>query len=145
MEGLPPDLWGCRHLTRLELDLKGSAALPPPGSPPGAPCLPALLELRLARCLLPGGVLPPVVCRPPALRRLEVVRCGLTGGCAHAALPPQFSSLSSLVSPAAAGLHMRRPAAPQLGVLPRLGAHLPALHQHVNSCAVPPMHSCRST
>jgi hypothetical protein len=116
VEGLPPDLWDCRHLTRLELDLKGSAALPPPSGPPGAPCLPALLELRLARCLLPGGVLPPAVCRPPALRRLEVVRCGLTGGCAHAALPPQFTALTSLVSMAgrpSRAVKSSRPAVPR--------------------------------
>lgn len=95
VESLPPDLWACQQLTRLDLDLRGSATLPAPATP-GPACLPALAELRLARCRLPGGVLPPAVCQLSGLCRLEVVKCGLSGGCAQPALPAQFSRLSSL-------------------------------------------------
>ena len=98
VESLPADLWACPHLTRLDLDLKGSAALPAPAAH-GAPCLPALQELRLARCRLAGGALPEAVCQLSGLRRLEVVKCGLASCCtsASAGLPPQFSRLCNLV------------------------------------------------
>lgn len=96
-ECLPADLWACQHLTRLDLDLKGAAALAVPAAH-GAPCLPALQELRLARCRLPGGALPEAVCQLSGLRRLEVVKCGMASCCtsASAGLPPQFSRLCSL-------------------------------------------------
>jgi hypothetical protein len=98
-ECLPADLWACQHLTRLDLDLKGAAALAVPAAH-GAPCLPALQELRLARCRLPGGALPEAVCQLSGLRRLEVVKCGMASCCtsASAGLPPQFSRLCNLVS-----------------------------------------------
>lgn len=99
MERLPADLWSCLHLTRLDLDLSHSAGLPPPaGSTNGAALLPALRELRLARCRLQGGALPPAVCQLSTLSRLEVLSCGLTSSAAHAGLPESVSRLSQLVS-----------------------------------------------
>jgi hypothetical protein len=97
-EFLPADLWACQHLTRLDLDLKGAAALAVPAVH-GAPCLPALQELRLARCRLPGGALPEAVCQLSGLLRLEVIKCGMASCCtsASAGLPPQFSRLCNLV------------------------------------------------
>lgn len=94
VDRLPADLWACQQLTRLELDLKGSAPLP---AAPAAPApLPALLELRLVGCRLPGGVLPSSVCHLAGLRRLEVQRCGLTSGCIQHGLPHQISQLAQL-------------------------------------------------
>lgn len=99
MERLPADLWSCLHLTRLDLDLSHSAGLPPPvGSTNGAAFLPALRELRLARCRLQGGALPPALCQLSTLSRLEVFSCGLTSSAAHAGLPESVSRLSQLVS-----------------------------------------------
>lgn len=99
VKALPPDLWACQHLTRLDLDLRGSAALPPAPSMPAltAALLPAVRELRLARCQLPGGALPPALCQLSGLQRLDIQRCALASGCVHHGLPPQFSRLSCLV------------------------------------------------
>lgn len=97
VERLPADLWSCLHLTRLDLDLSHSAGLPPPvGSTNGAAFLPALRELRLARCRLQGGALPPALCQLSTLSRLEVFSCGLTSSAAHAGLPESVSRLSQL-------------------------------------------------
>ena len=99
VEPLPADLWACSHLTRLELDLRHSAGLPAPAAPPnGAACLPALRELRLARCRLQGGALPAAVGQLTGLSRLEVRGCGLASSCTHAGLPQGLSRLSQLVS-----------------------------------------------
>lgn len=108
MDRLPADLWACQQLTRLELDLKGSAPLP---AAPAAPApLPALRELRLVGCRLPGGVLPLSVCHLAGLRRLEVQRCGLTSGCIQHGLPHQISQLAQLVRARMAS-SVKRPAA----------------------------------
>lgn len=99
MESLPADLWACCHLTRLELDLCHSSALPTPAaSPSGAACLPALRTLRLVRCQLPGGALPRAVFSLASLTSLEVRKCGLTSSCTCVGVPAQFSRLSRLVS-----------------------------------------------
>ncbi|KAL4452339.1 hypothetical protein ABPG75_008001 [Micractinium tetrahymenae] len=107
VDRLPSDLWACQHLTRLDLDLRGSAALPPaPAAGPAcnaAALLPSLQELRLVRCRLPGGALPLAVCQLSGLRRLEVQRCGLTSGCIQPGLPPRFSQLSQLTHLSLAG------------------------------------------
>lgn len=125
VESLPPDLWACQQLTRLDLDLKGSAPLPSP-TIHGQPCLPALAELRLARCRLQGGALPHAVCQLSGLRRLEVSRCGLTSGCLHPALPSQFSRLSNLEHLSLEGN--------TLCTLPPAVAALPSLHYLDLSC-----------
>lgn len=99
VERLPADLWSCLHLTRLDLDLAHAAGLPAPATPAtGAAPLPALRELRLARCRLQGGALPPTLCQLSTLSRLEVLSCGLTSSAAHAGLPDGFSRLTQLVS-----------------------------------------------
>ncbi|KAL4450023.1 hypothetical protein ABPG77_010692 [Micractinium sp. CCAP 211/92] len=105
VDRLPCDLWACQHLTRLDLDLKCSATLPPaPEAHASAPALlPALQELRLVGCRLPGGALPPAVCQLAGLRRLEVQRCGLTSGCLHHGLPHQISQLEQLTHLSLAG------------------------------------------
>lgn len=106
VEALPADLWACSHLTRLELDLRHSAGLPAPAAPPnGAACLPALRDLRLARCRLQGGALPPAIAQLTGLSRLEASGCGLASSCAHAGLPNGFTRLAQLVRGAGQGWH----------------------------------------
>jgi hypothetical protein len=99
VDRLPADLWSCLHLTRLDLDLGHSAGLPaaPAGPSNGAAVLPALRELRLARCRLQGGALPQALCQLSTLCRLEVLSCGLASSAAHAGLPDGFSRLTQLV------------------------------------------------
>jgi hypothetical protein len=98
VDRLPADLWSCLHLTRLDLDLGHSAGLPaaPAGPSNGAAVLPALRELRLARCRLQGGALPQALCQLSTLCRLEVLSCGLASSAAHAGLPDGFSRLTQL-------------------------------------------------
>lgn len=134
---LPADLWACQHLTRLELNLKQSAPLPPAPAALGdstssgtTSCLlPALRMLRLSRCRLPGGALPPMLCDLTGLQSLQVLRCGLTSGCVHTGMPPQFSCLSNLTSLSLEGN--------TLCTLPPGVAMLPAL-RHLD-CACNPL------
>ncbi|PSC72156.1 plant intracellular Ras-group-related LRR 9-like [Micractinium conductrix] len=89
-----PGLAGLPALQELQVDSRVDGL---PSDLCALPCLlPALRELRLARCCLAGGTLPAPLCDIASLRRLDLLHCRLASGCVHAGLPPQFSRLTNL-------------------------------------------------
>ncbi|GAB4818951.1 hypothetical protein N2152v2_005997 [Parachlorella kessleri] len=99
LEQVPSDLWMCGQLTKLDLEPRqqqgGSMGVV---SPPSGIHMPALQDLRMARCRFPGATLPLPFCDLAGLTRLAVMHCGLGGDATAPGLPLQFTCLSRLAS-----------------------------------------------